>query len=171
MRLKIAAALVLGAAFSLGAQAKPVSGCVPTGDVMRPCAYQPNFLAGVRSIRVRMHRVKQSALQRVPEGQQMASGVVPNPSGCPARLFCGCGAAVRVFGSPIRSLWAAASWYKFPRSAPSPGMVAVRRHHVFVLEADQGNGQWTVYDANSGRGLTRIHTRSIAGYSIVNPHG
>jgi hypothetical protein len=30
--------------------------CIPTGDVMRPCAYQPNFLAGVRSINVTMRR-------------------------------------------------------------------------------------------------------------------
>jgi len=97
--------------------------------------------------------------------------IVAHPAGCPTRLFCACGAAVRVFGAPIRSLWAAASWFKFPRTSPAPGMVAVRRHHVFVLEADLGNGQWRVFDANSGRGLTRIHARSIAGYAIVNPHG
>jgi hypothetical protein len=99
------------------------------------------------------------------------SAVVSHPSGCPSRAFCGCGAAVRVFGSPIRSLWLAANWFKFPRAAPAPGTVAVRRHHVFVLEADLGGGVWSVYDANSGRGLTRIHARSLAGYVVVNPHG
>jgi hypothetical protein len=52
-----------------------------------------------------------------------------------------------------------------------PGAVAVTSHHVMVLEADMGNGQWQVYDANSGGGLTRIHVRSIAGYTIVNPRG
>ncbi len=95
---------------------------------------------------------------------------VAHPAGCPARLFCGCGAAVRVFGKPIRSLWAAASWYKFPRAAPAPGRVAVRRHHVFVLEQHIGGDLWQVYDANSGGGATRIHTRSVAGYTIVDPH-
>lgn len=97
--------------------------------------------------------------------------VVPNPTGCPSRAFCGCGAAVRVFGHAVRELWLAANWYRFPRAAPAPGMVAVRPHHVFVLEADLGGGMWQVYDANSGGHATRIHARSIAGYTIVNPHG
>lgn len=48
-------------------------------------------------------------------------------------------------------------------------MAAVRRHHVMVLETDLGNGVWMVFDANSGRHLTRVHARSIAGYVIVNP--
>jgi hypothetical protein len=42
------------------------------------------------------------------------------------------------------------NWFKFPRAAPSAGMVAVRRHHVFVLEAYIGGDTWQVYDANSG---------------------
>src|SRR6185312_7476981 len=166
MKSVIAAALVC-AAFSFGAEAK--AACIQTGDVMRPCAYQPNFLAGVRSIKVRMHRERRKAIKRVPEGRETAS-IVAHPKGCPSRAFCGCGAAVRVLGTPIRSLWLAANWFKFPRTSPAPGMVAVRRHHVFVLEADLGNGQWQVYDANSGGHATRIHARSIAGYTIVNPH-
>jgi len=48
-------------------------------------------------------------------------------------------------------------------------MVAVRRHHVFVLEHHISGDQWLTYDANSGRHLTRVHVRSIAGYTIVNP--
>jgi hypothetical protein len=96
--------------------------------------------------------------------------VVAHPSGCPGRAFCGCGAAVRVFGQPIRSLWLAANWYKFPRSPPAPGTVAVRSHHVFVLEAHINGDVWRVYDANSGSHMTRIHARSISGYTIVNPH-
>jgi hypothetical protein len=95
--------------------------------------------------------------------------VVSHPPGCPARAFCGCGAAVRVFGSPVRSLWLAANWFKFPRAMPAPGTVAVRRHHVMVLEANLGGGVWRVYDANSGGHATRIHERSIAGYTIVSP--
>ena len=95
--------------------------------------------------------------------------IVAHPAGCPRRAFCGCGAALRVFGSPLRSLWLASNWYRFPRATPAPGMVAVRRHHVFVLEQLLSSGLWLVYDANSGRHLTRIHARSIAGYTIVNP--
>lgn len=97
--------------------------------------------------------------------------IVAHPAGCPSRAFCGCGAAVRVFGHAVRELWLAANWYKYPRTSPAPGMVAVRPHHTFVLEADLGNGMWEVYDANSGHGMTQIHARSIAGYTIVNPHG
>ena len=163
--------IVLAAMFALACVASTAKACVPTNDIMRPCAYQANFLAGVKSIRVKMHRVKRSAIQRPPEGPEMASSeIVAHPTGCPVRLFCACGAAVRVFGAPIRSLWAAASWFKFPRTSPAPGMVAVRPHHVFVLEADLGNGRWRVYDANSGHGMTQIHARSIVGYAIVDPH-
>ncbi len=97
--------------------------------------------------------------------------IISHPSGCPSRAFCGCGAAVRVFGSPVRSLWLASNWFRFPRSAPAAGMVAVRRHHVFVLESHLGGDTWLAYDANSGRHQTRLHARSIAGYAIVNPHG
>jgi hypothetical protein len=50
-------------------------------------------------------------------------------------------------------------------------MVAVRRHHVFVLEQHVSGDTWLVYDANSGGRQTRIHERSIAGYVIVNPRG
>lgn len=102
---------------------------------------------------------------------RVATTIVAHPEGCPRRLFCGCGAALRVFGSPVRDLWLAANWLRFPRAAPAPGMVAARRGHVFVLEADLGNGMWQVYDANSGRGLTRLHARSLAGYTVVNPRG
>lgn len=100
-----------------------------------------------------------------------ASQIVAHPAGCPRRAFCGCGAAVRVFGAPLRALWLAANWFRFPRAVPAAGMVAVRRHHVFVLERHLGGDRWLVFDANSGRRLTRIHARSIAGYTIVNPHG
>jgi len=106
-----------------------------------------------------------------PLGISGPSQIVSHPPGCPSRAFCGCGAAVRVFGAPVRSLWLAANWFRFPRTAPAAGMVAVRRHHVFVLEQHLGGTRWLAYDANSGRRLTRIHARSIAGYVIVNPRG
>jgi hypothetical protein len=100
---------------------------------------------------------------------EAATQTIAHPAGCPARAFCGCGAAVRVFGQPVRSLWLAANWFKFPRALPASGMVAVRRHHVFVLEQHLRGDIWLAYDANSGRHATRIHPRSISGYVIVQP--
>lgn len=95
--------------------------------------------------------------------------IVSHPAGCPPVLFCGCGAAVRVFGHSIRQLWLAANWFRFPRAIPAPGMVAVKRHHVFVLERHLIGTVWMAWDANSGHHLTQIHPRSIAGFTIVNP--
>lgn len=154
------------------AEARPrVLHCVETGSVMAPRCLGNDFLAGVRSIKVTMRRARHSANLEPRQGRETASQIVPHPAGCPARAFCGCGAAVRVFGSPIRSLWLAANWFRFPRTAPAAGMVAVRKHHVFVLEAHIGGNTWLAYDANSGRHATRVHPRSIAGFIVVNPHG
>ncbi len=98
---------------------------------------------------------------------------LPHPAGCPARHFCACGAAVKVFGSPIRSLWPSCAWFdgRFPRVAAAPGMVAGRCGHVFVLGSHVGGSNWMVYDYNSGGHLSRYHERSVAGLKIVNPHG
>lgn len=91
------------------------------------------------------------------------------PAGCPT-AFCGCGAALRVFGRIVPELNLAANWLRFPRTSPSPGMVAARRGHVFVLEQHLGGDMWMAYGANSGGRTTRIHARSLRGYAIVNPH-
>lgn len=112
-------------------------------------------------------RPKRSVVSKI----ESTGRVVAHPAGCPARSFCGCGAAVRVFGKPIRNLWLARNWFRFPRAAAAAGMVAVRRHHVFVLERHISGSTWLAYDANSGGRRTRIHPRSIAGFAIVNPHG
>ena len=98
-----------------------------------------------------------------------AAQILPHPPGCPRRLFCGCGAAVEVFGRPVRNLWLAANWLKFPPAAPAPGMVAARSGHVMVIRQYLGNNRALVYDANSGGGLTRVHVRSLSGFSIRNP--
>jgi len=93
------------------------------------------------------------------------------PSGCP-RAFCGCGASLRVFGRIVPALNLASNWLRFPRTLPAPGMAAVRRHHVMVLEAPGARpGSWIVFDANSGRHLTRLHERSLRGFVVVNPRG
>ncbi len=92
------------------------------------------------------------------------------PAGCPSS-FCGCGAALRVFGRVVPELNLASNWLRFPRTTPAPGMVAARRGHVFVLERSLGGDMWMAYDANSGGHATRMHARSLRGYTVVNPRG
>jgi len=96
---------------------------------------------------------------------------ISHPPGCPRVAFCACGASVEVFGKPIRSLYLAVAWFRFPRAEPSPGKVAVRRGHVFVLQEHVSGKVWRVVDHNSGGRRSRIHHRSIAGFTIVDPHG
>ena len=103
--------------------------------------------------------------------QHTSEGIVGHPNGCPRSAFCGCGASVRLFGHPVRDLYLASNWFRFPRAAPAPGMVAVRNHHVFVIEAVNGDGTVVAYDANSGGHQTRVHTVSLSGYSVRDPHG
>lgn len=101
--------------------------------------------------------------------RSVAPQIVAHPAGCPSRAFCGCGASIEVFGKNIRELWLARNWFRFPRTSPAPGMVAVRRHHVFVIREVRGPGLVLAYDANSGQHKTRIHLRSLSGYTVVNP--
>lgn len=100
---------------------------------------------------------------------EMATRMLPHPSGCPRSAFCGCGAAQEVGKGGDRSLWLASNWYKFPRTAPAPGTVGVRSHHVFVLKQHINGNNWLVADYNSGGRLSRLHVRSISGYTIVQP--
>ena len=97
--------------------------------------------------------------------------MLDHPGGCPRRAFCGCGASVHLFGRPIRDLFLSSNWLRFPRSEAGYNRVAVRRGHVFVLKQHIGGSTWLVYDANSGGRGTRLHPRSIAGYTIVSPNG
>ena len=99
----------------------------------------------------------------------LATQMLPHPSGCPTRAFCGCGASVEVFGRPIRELFLAANWFKFPRTSPQSGAVAVRRGHVFVLKNHIKGDLWMVADYNSGGRKSRLHVRSIRGYTVVQP--
>ena len=90
------------------------------------------------------------------------------PAGCP-HSFCGCAASIRVFGRIVPGLNLASNWLRFPRTQPAPGMVAARHGHVFVLEQHVSGDVWMAYDGNSGVRATRIHARSLRGYSVVNP--
>lgn len=109
--------------------------------------------------------------RRISTAYQSGEGMVSHPQGCPRRAFCGCGVSVKVFGKPIKNLFLAANWLKFPRATPAAGMVAARRGHVMYIMAMDANGNATVYDPNSGGNRTRIHTRSLSGYVVVDPHG
>jgi len=95
--------------------------------------------------------------------------LLPHPANCPHTAFCGCGAADEVGRGNDRSLWLAANWFKFPRTVPDPGMAAVKTHHVFVLKEHIEGDVWLVVDHNSGQHLSRLHPRSISGWTIVNP--
>lgn len=112
-----------------------------------------------------------SAHARVTAAYSRAGVIGGRHAGCP-RAFCGCEASLYVFGRIIPELNLAANWLrKFPRTAPGPGMVAARNHHVFVLISHVGGSDWLAHDGNSGGGKTREHIVSISRYTIVNPHG
>jgi hypothetical protein len=103
------------------AQAAP---CVETGTVMRPSCMGGNFLAGVRSIRVVMHRMRH---------------VSTRPIGCP-HAWCGCFLA-SYLGLHDRSLWQARRWAGIGSAANGPqvGAIAVWHHHVGLIRAVDGN--------------------------------
>lgn len=175
--MRFLAAIALPCAFFIvPAEARPHRAAIsPECNVTMPCDLSYSAPAAQK----RVPKVRHSAplaqkpvrqAQRIEAPAAPPSQVVEHPTGCPRTAFCGCGAAVRIFGKPLRWLWLAANWFHFQRAAPAPGMVAVRQHHVFVLEQHRGGPNWLTYDANSGGHLTRVHVRSIAGYTIVNPH-
>ena len=100
--------------------------------------------------------------------------IQPHPAGCPeSGRSAGCGAAVKVPGHPRRDLWLARAWYRFPRTSPASGMVAVRRHPVFVLlsprQRDDVAGGTQI---RAGARLACITAASLVGpSSIPTAHG
>lgn len=92
------------------------------------------------------------------------------PPGCPFRRFCGC-ALAKYLGITDKRLNLAWNWQRiFPRRPqPAPGYAAVRRGHVMLLVSQVSGSEWLVRDYNSGRGLSRIHVRSIKGFVFVDP--
>jgi hypothetical protein len=119
--------------------------------------------------RIRHHSRYQlmQAMASIPSDEKIVSG---RPSGCP-HAFCGCEASLYKFGRIIPALNLASNWRRFPRAAPAPGMAAVRSGHVMILQQQVSGNVWTVHDGNSGGHVTREHSRSIAGYTIVDPSG
>ena len=116
-------------------------------------------------------RASNSAVQSRVVTDANGSVIGRRPAGCP-HAFCGCEASLYLFGQIRPELNLAANWLrKFPRTAPAPGMVAVRSHHVMVLVSPVDGNDWLVHDGNSGGGLTREHVRSLKGYVVVNPRG
>ena len=90
------------------------------------------------------------------------------PSGCPHR-YCGC-ALARYLGINDKRLNRAWNWAKlFPRASAGPGMAVVWRGHVAMIEHMVSDKEAMLRDYNSGRGLSRLHVRSIRGAVIVNP--
>jgi hypothetical protein len=97
------------------------------------------------------------------------------PAGCPSS-YCGCGAALRVFGRVIPELNPAANWLRFPRTSPAPGMVAARHGHVFVPGQHLGRHVdgvrrqlWRACNTDSCSLIARIYSRESARNLIENP--
>lgn len=166
MRIYFAAAIVFACLYATPAEAKGTDLSREfTGD-----RYSGGSVAPQRTVQRRTaHRKATKATRNISRVVRSDARVVAHPAGCPRTRFCGCGVSVRVFGHPKRELFLAANWRKFPPASPAPGMVAWRYGHVFYIEQAHGDGTATVYDPNSGRHLTRIHRRSLAGYRVVNP--
>jgi hypothetical protein len=144
----------------------------PGCNVTMPCdfSFSQSHRATFASYTERSMRLNRRATTREVTEVSVGGGQVVGgrPAGCP-RSFCGCGASIRVFGRIVPGLNLASNWLRFPRTAPAPGMVAARRGHVFVLEQHVEGDTWMAYDANSGGHATRIHARSLRGYTVVNP--
>lgn len=147
----------------------------PECNVTMPCDFSYSQTRRERAPRHRLQAYRSTQMTVTDAGNTPTSTIVSNdrvvggrPAGCPSS-FCGCGASLRVFGRIIPELNLASNWLRFPRTSPAPGMVAARRGHVFVLEQHLGGDMWMAYDANSGGRATRLHARSLRGYTIVNP--
>jgi hypothetical protein len=80
---------------------------------------------------------------------------------------CGCWAAEHFFGSPVRNLWLARNWLRFPHTMAAAGTAAVwpNHHHVAPVVAVNGNGTVTVADSWG------THAVRMAGLTFVSPHG
>jgi hypothetical protein len=105
------------------------------------------------------------------ESREREVTLLPHPVECPRTNFCGCATALEIFGRNIRELWLSSNWFRFPAAEPAPGMVAVKRGHVFAIRKIIRPGVVLAYDPNSGKHKTRLHERSLRGFRVVNPYG
>ncbi len=177
MLARVLVASILVVLGSIASEAHPFRAAPPPEcNVTMPCDFSYSIAPRDRFSRYARLRQPVERLRSVGRRVLVASVgagdtqiVGGRPAGCP-HSFCGCGAAIRVFGHIVPELNLAANWLRFPRTAPAPGMVAARRGHVFVLERSVGGDVWMAYDANSGGHATRIHAVSLRGHAIVNPH-
>ncbi len=113
---------------------------------------------------------KQRRISQSTDAHGNAVVIGGRPAGCPA-LYCGCGLA-QYLGIKDKRLNLAWSWAQiFPRTSAAPGMAAVRRGHVMLLQSHVEGSRWVVRDYNGGRGLSWIHVRDVRGYVFVNPNG
>jgi hypothetical protein len=161
---------------SIASEARPYrSQQAPECNVIMPCDFSSSQTRQERVSRYSLQAYRSKQLTVTDAGGAVAAVNIAGarivggrPAGCPSS-FCGCGASLRVFGRIVPELNLAANWLRFPRTSPAPGMVAARRGHVFVLEQHLGGDVWMAYDANSGGHATRMHARSLRGYTVVNP--
>jgi hypothetical protein len=155
------------------AQARPLVVCNQLG-----CSDRPGLENNERNFSARRH----SSRHVIDTHGNDTVIIGGRPAGCP-RAYCGCGlrkwlAARGLSGMSDIRLNLADNWRRlFPRTHARPGAVAVRNRrvrgygHVVYLIAHVRGNVWRVRDYNSGRGLSRIHNRSVAGYSFVSPDG
>jgi hypothetical protein len=189
MKYLVSALILLGLVSSSEARQRHPSGLHPMCNITMPCEIPATVAAvretqrvargryvarqmgfgGVAPKRHALHSQHVSRRSQPVAARSSDAKIVEHPAGCPARAFCGCGAAVRLLGAPIRALWLAANWFRFPRVAPAPDTAGVRSHHVIALIEHRHGSVWLVYDANSGGHATRIHEVDISRYTIVNP--
>jgi hypothetical protein len=174
----VLSAFLVFAACSTASEARPYrTNQAPECNVIMPCDFSYSQTRRERVSRSSLQAYRSMRLTVTDAGGATAAVNVSGarivggrPAGCPSS-FCGCGAALRVFGRIVPELNLAANWLRFPRTSPAPGMVAARHGHVFVLEQHLGGDTWLAYDANSGGHATRMHARSLRGYTVVNPRG
>ena len=139
-------------------------------------AYSPAYASYLVSGNAPAHIDRQqthrgsAAVRSTRPAARATNETVTHPAGCPHHLFCGCGASERLFEHPVRSLYLVRNWYQFPRTAPAPGMaVLFGARHAAIIEQYHGDGTATLYDPNSGGGLTRVHRVKISGLVVANP--
>lgn len=169
-RIIMVAAAALLALTSIAEASTHQAPCVETGTVMVPVCVNSNFLAGVRSIKVSMHRegINHKAYSRRHKSAVSASeritpffgnGLVER-----ARAYMGqtaaqiglrrtlwCSAFVRYITGATGVDDRAISWNSKPHVSAAVGTVAVMRHHVGVVSGFDARGNPILVSGNHGR--------------------